>query len=235
MILDAPAFLAMWNSCNPERSDYDAWHTLEHVPERVDVPGFLGARRYVDGKGSLPEYFTIYDLSSLGVLDSEPYRALLSQPTPWSRDMRPDISDVIRHGCRTFGRFGRGFGGLAAVKILNLDEQRPISRDELARLLESRAINAATLGLFDPSVRDLPFRLGGDRPVGGDAVLILESYSESALRSALASVDERLGAIGAAGAHPDWTIYRLGFVIEAKQSGLEKEEAAHAGAAENRA
>jgi hypothetical protein len=224
MIVDAPAFLAIWNSCNPERSDYDAWHTLEHVPERLEVPGFLGARRYVGGEGPLPEYLTVYDLSSLSVLDSKPYRELLNRPTPWSLDMRPDLSEVIRHGCRTHGRVGQGFGGIAAVKILDLDERCATAPWDLTPLSSSQAISAATLGTFDSSVAELPFSLGAsDRSVDGNAVLILESYSGPALRRALASVDEWLESLGGTGPHLDWTIYRLGFVIEAQQSGLEEE------------
>lgn len=237
MILHSPAFLAMWNACNPSRRDYDAWHTLEHVPERLSVPGFLGARRYVGGEGPLPEYLTVYGLSGLDVLDSRPYRDLLDRPTQWSSEIRPDLSDVIRHGCRTLSRFGRGFGGIAAVKILDLDEASIAkSTADLTLLSSSRFINAATLGAIDSSVAKLPFRLGtSNRSADGNAVLILESFSEQGMRSALGPVDHWLDSSGGAAAASEWTTYRLGFVVEASETPdrQTEQEATYAGATED--
>ena len=48
MPLKGSAFLALWNDIEPQRrTEYDAWHTFEHVPERVGIPGFIRGRRYV--------------------------------------------------------------------------------------------------------------------------------------------------------------------------------------------
>ena len=39
------AFLALWNDVASGReAEYERWHTFEHVPERVAVPGMRGAR-----------------------------------------------------------------------------------------------------------------------------------------------------------------------------------------------
>ena len=43
MALTGSAFLALWNDIADVRV-HDQWHTLEHVPERVSVTGFHGAR-----------------------------------------------------------------------------------------------------------------------------------------------------------------------------------------------
>ena len=46
MALKGQAFLALWNDVARGREpEYDQWHTLEPVPERVALPGFHGARR----------------------------------------------------------------------------------------------------------------------------------------------------------------------------------------------
>ena len=51
MPLHARAFLGIWHNLKPgfER-EFDRWHTVEHMPERVGVPGFRVARRYMNWK-----------------------------------------------------------------------------------------------------------------------------------------------------------------------------------------
>jgi hypothetical protein len=61
------AFLALWNDIERGReAEYDAWHTREHVPERVAAPGFLSADHYVDLGHPVRRYFTLYDVADLG-------------------------------------------------------------------------------------------------------------------------------------------------------------------------
>lgn len=97
---EGPAFLALWNSIHDtgRRHEYEQWHIYEHVPERVALPGFLGADRYrsVDAE---PSYFTVYHLESLAALSTEPYRDVFTHPTPWSASMRPLLSDFYRLPC----------------------------------------------------------------------------------------------------------------------------------------
>lgn len=99
----APALLSLWNSIAPDRiPEYNRWHTLEHVPERVWVPGFISGSRYVaaDDAQIAPEgqsrYFTLYELQDLDCLESAAYQDLVDRPTPWSASMRPAFSDFVR-------------------------------------------------------------------------------------------------------------------------------------------
>jgi hypothetical protein len=49
----APAILALWNDYpSGLAEEYEAWHTFEHVPERLTVPGMRAARRYVSSANS---------------------------------------------------------------------------------------------------------------------------------------------------------------------------------------
>lgn len=46
--------LAIWNGIAPEAErEFDRWHTYEHIPERMALPGFLRGRRYVADDASL--------------------------------------------------------------------------------------------------------------------------------------------------------------------------------------
>jgi hypothetical protein len=112
-----PAFLALWNGVLPGRTaEYEAWHSQEHVPERLGAPGFRAARRYraADGSG----YFTLYELDELEALDTADYMALVRHPTPWSARMRQTLTEFRRMPCRTLAaeRFGKG-GAVATLRI----------------------------------------------------------------------------------------------------------------------
>ena len=85
-MLKGHGLLSLWNGVEPGRlGEYNLWHTREHVPERLVIPGMLRARRYHRGEGPLLEFLTLYELESNAVLASAPYRALLETPTSWSR------------------------------------------------------------------------------------------------------------------------------------------------------
>src|SRR6185312_4574290 len=95
--LSSEAVLALWNGVDAGRvEEYDIWHTREHVPERLGVPGMLSARRYERIEGALPQFFTLYGLESLDALTSQAYRRLLDNPTEWSRRMRPAFRGFMR-------------------------------------------------------------------------------------------------------------------------------------------
>src|ERR1044072_5453446 len=101
MALTGAAFLALWNDIDDAReAEYDLWHTVEHVPQRVGLPGFISGRRY-RAAGGAAHYFTLYDVTAPAVFESPHYLALINEPTPWSRSMRPSFRNVVRAVCRT--------------------------------------------------------------------------------------------------------------------------------------
>src|SRR5262245_60892284 len=100
MALAGRAFLALWNDIARAREpEYDRWHTKEHVPERVAVAGFHGARRYVNRARDFHRYFTLYDVAGLAVFEHPEYTDLVQHPTPWSASMRPDFANFLRAMC----------------------------------------------------------------------------------------------------------------------------------------
>lgn len=104
--------LAIWNDVAVERiSEYEAWHTLEHVPERVWVPGFVAASRYIGRQGSEPRYLTLYDVGSPDVLATPAYTDLVERPTDWTASMRPAFRNFQRQPCLLKAAAGRSAGG----------------------------------------------------------------------------------------------------------------------------
>lgn len=106
-----PAFLAIGNTVLPEMRDaYEDWHGQEHVPERLTMPGFLAAKRYLCASGAGSLYLTLYEIAGPEALETPEYQHLLADPTPASQRMRPAMGDFSRHVYRETGRAGQGFG-----------------------------------------------------------------------------------------------------------------------------
>jgi hypothetical protein len=55
--------------------EFHDWYDLEHVPERLRVPGFLNAERWIDEQNPKIHVAT-YDLDNAGVLATPAYRAV---------------------------------------------------------------------------------------------------------------------------------------------------------------
>ena len=103
---------AIWHNVDPAfRDDYNNWHVHEHVPERVGTAGFLRGRRYVAIDGE-PEFFHFYETHSLATLTSHPYLERLNSPTPWTRQVVPNIRDNNRSLCEVVESCGIGAGAV---------------------------------------------------------------------------------------------------------------------------
>lgn len=66
--------------------EFNAWYDTEHLPERLAIPGFRSAQRWVAevpaGQG---KYLATYELDSEAVLSSPEYLARFEGATPWTR------------------------------------------------------------------------------------------------------------------------------------------------------
>jgi hypothetical protein len=90
------ALLAMWWSFPPEvQAEVEDWHSHEHFPERLGIPGFLRGSRWLDLSGA-PAYFIMYEAARLSTLTGGPYLERLNNPTPWSQRMMPNHLGMVR-------------------------------------------------------------------------------------------------------------------------------------------
>jgi hypothetical protein len=113
------ALLSLWNDVVPERiAEYDRWHTIEHVPERVWVPGFVSGTRYVALREGQPRYFTLYELKDLGCLQGIAYQDLVEHPTAWSASMRPSLTGFVRKTGPVVASAGHSLGRSLALTRL---------------------------------------------------------------------------------------------------------------------
>ena len=65
--------------------EFHDWYDLEHVPERLAIPGFLNAERWIGIENPKISLAT-YDLAEVGVLHSPPYEAVGgANSSPWTK------------------------------------------------------------------------------------------------------------------------------------------------------
>jgi len=68
--------------------EFNAWYDSEHLPERLSIPGFRSARRWVapHAPANSGKYLATYELDSLQVLQTPDYLAHVGDNfTPWSK------------------------------------------------------------------------------------------------------------------------------------------------------
>jgi hypothetical protein len=90
-------------------TEHDDWHTHEHFPERLSIPGFLRGSRWVALSGQ-PRYFVMYEVEELGTLASAAYLERLNNPTPWTVKMMAHYRGMARGFCSVTSSFGLGIG-----------------------------------------------------------------------------------------------------------------------------
>ncbi len=90
------ALLVVMIDIDPEyEDDFNHWYAEEHLPDREGLPGFLSARRYISYEGG-PKYLALYELESVGALESDEYRALLSPPSEWTLRTESHMTSRLR-------------------------------------------------------------------------------------------------------------------------------------------
>jgi len=68
--------------------EFNAWYDTEHLPERLAIPGFVSARRWVDPHAApgTGKYLATYELDSPKVLETPEYLAHVGDNfSPWSK------------------------------------------------------------------------------------------------------------------------------------------------------
>jgi hypothetical protein len=118
MSLLGKAAVAMWWNVRPEqRSEFGDWHSHEHFPERMSIPGFRRGSRWtstLDGEG----FFVLYELETYEILTSRGYLDRLNAPTVWSTKMMPHHLNMVRSQCRVGASFGGGVAtSLATIRL----------------------------------------------------------------------------------------------------------------------
>ena len=222
MSLLGKGFLAIWNDIRSGDDDFHHWHTKEHVPERVGVPGFLRGRRYQVATGR-PAYFTLYETETVDVLASAPYVERLNNPSPWTRRAVALFTNANRTACRVTATQGQGVGGALATLQLG---PRPGGEAGLREWLAGGALPAlvgrpgvvgAALGEADLAATLVPTEERKLRPEADKVaawVVLVDALDADEAAAACGEIllPEALARHGAA-LETDLAVYRLLFSL----------------------
>ncbi|CAO2654054.1 Nn.00g107870.m01.CDS01 [Neocucurbitaria sp. VM-36] len=103
--LQGQGLLMLWGQIDPATTDevgLNDWWTNEHLPERLNLPGFQQAHRYhtFNSKDGTSEYLTLYDSSDVQDLASPEYLVVLENPTPRTKQYMPCFAGMNRSACK---------------------------------------------------------------------------------------------------------------------------------------
>ena len=198
MPLSGPAMLINFMNVDSEHEqDFNRWYDKEHLAERVAIPGFLEARRYI-AEDAPQRYLGIYTTETFEVLNSPAYRERLANQTPWSLSNIARFRDATRACARVIKSRGEGRG--AALGLLRL---RPMNgADKLAEMIGTHI--GATLELdgvlsvhvlaSDPNLSK-PLTEDAEAASGaGDWYVLIDATGQEALSQAEDALD--LGRLG---------------------------------------
>ena len=108
-LIGKAAMLLSFDIVQEQIAEHDDWHTHEHFPERLSIPGFLRGSRWVAQEGG-PRYFVMYEVESLDILASPEYLERLNNPTPWTKKMMAHYRGMTRGLCDVAASSGVGLG-----------------------------------------------------------------------------------------------------------------------------
>ncbi len=198
------AAIAIWFDTTPDvKAELEDWHTHEHMPERLSIPGFLRGTRWTAQSGEA-SYFVLYEAARLATLTAGPYLERLNDPTPWSRRMMPHHHHMTRSACRVRATFGAGIahamatvrfsGKLPSREMEGLPSRKGITS---AHILHAQAQAAAPTE--EQKIR------GAD--ASADRVLLVGGYDAQAVEGAARELAPREATLG---------VYRLAYCLTSR-------------------
>lgn len=224
-LLGSAAMLLSFDVDAEAIEEHDRWHTHEHLPERLSIPGFRRGTRWV-ALGGAPRYLVLYEVADLQTLASDAYLARLNHPTPWTTRLMPHYRGMTRGLCAVLGSFGHGHGGSAALVRFAVpdapgagDLHRWLLQDVLPGAAKTPGLGSAHLlqGAQAAAMTNEQRLRGADR--GVDAAIVVTGYDDDAV----AACAQRLCAADALPARgaADLTsaTYRLAYSLTSTEVG----------------
>jgi hypothetical protein len=134
-VLMGSGALMLWLNVAPDLDrETDGWYIDEHMPERIDIGGYLRARRFGAIEGA-PAYLTLFEAQTPDALASEGYLRLVGRISAQSQRIRAGFSNVVRNTFEVRQSRGRGIGTIVAS--LRLAPQSAAHAEAAAKALDA--------------------------------------------------------------------------------------------------
>lgn len=222
MPLQGKGFLGLWHDISSESEwDYNLWHTKEHMPERVSLPGFRRARRGVDWALNHQRYLTVYEGDELSDFRSKEYLERLNNPSPWSARVAPAFRNFLRVACETASTVGIGAGGAMATVRADL----PTGMDEAAFRLAMPRLSDDLMALdgvcgvhiafsrtefSNVTTTETKLRPQMQEP-GFDVVILIDAIGRRELEAVSEAIASAVGATGIVHSRTD--VYDIAYML----------------------
>jgi hypothetical protein len=129
--------------------EFNAWYDDEHMAERLAIPGFRSARRWLaDVKPGEGKYLATYELDSAAVLGSAAYLARFQKPTPWSKRCLGKAVVFKRWACDQVDPGGADPHPAAQALFLDL-WNRNLALDGVLQVRRFRAASGEQISLYE--------------------------------------------------------------------------------------
>jgi len=141
MPLHGKGMLVVYSEVKPrDERDFNEWYNREHIDERINLPGFHRARRYVAERGS-PKYLATYECDHVGDLATPGYLHLLANQTPWTQAVMARFTRFHRMTLRVQVDLTHGAGGVVTtVRFVPDPRKRRLLTEWLAKTVLPKAI-----------------------------------------------------------------------------------------------
>lgn len=189
MPLSGQAMLVNFMNVDPEgEADFNRWYDKEHLAERVAIPGFLEARRYV-AENAPTKYLGIYTTETFEVLGSPAYKGQLAHQTPWSLSNLVKFRDATRACARVTLSRGEGRGAALALLRLRPGSDATALRDEIAGRVDAALDLDGILSIHllesDPEL-SVPLTGNAEATAGArDWYVLIDATNDEALAPAI--------------------------------------------------
>jgi hypothetical protein len=84
--------------------EFNDWYDHEHIPLRMNIPGFTSAQRY--RSTDTRNYSVVYEMNSPAVLSTEAYGRVKNHPSERTARMLRDVSGFTRYICEQINTVG---------------------------------------------------------------------------------------------------------------------------------
>lgn len=192
MALRGKGMLVVFNEVKQrDERDFNEWYNREHIDERVNLPGFHRARRYVAVRGT-PKYLATYECDRVEDLATPGYLELLANQTPWTQAVMARFTRFVRLTLSIRVDLTHGVGGaVAAVRFVPDPRERKALVAWLEETLPKAVARPGMMGAAaaenDLEVANAPLRdKSMDHPRADEAewVVLLEGADAAAVGAA---------------------------------------------------
>lgn len=198
--------------------ELDRWHTIEHMPERLGVPGFLRGRRYMTTKAEDHAMFILYEASHIDTFRSPSLIARLNDPTEWAKRVQPGLVNFVRGPCQTLISVGDGVGGamlpirISGEGVVGSDQKLMSAAPAIAQLNGVTGVHVGQYVLSDVS-GTAEAKLRENVAESISFIVLVEGIGVSELERATTEILDIASA--ASSGVCEAAVYRLAYMLDA--------------------